>query len=177
MPSPYPSSPATELTIPFLPRRSSATAAPTLSVSPGTLADPEFPVKARSGRAEEIVTCIGCNQGCLDPIFSMEPVECMVNPRAGREFEVPPEKKAAKPKKVMVVGGGPAGLSAARTAAQAGHKVTLYEKEAYLGGQMPLSAAIDERCEMGAFVGPFAEQAKAAGAFIVSGVEVKRRER
>ena len=136
------------------------------------LADPEFPVKAMTGKASEIVPCIGCNQGCLDRIFNMEPVECMVNPRAGREYEVPPVQKASKPKKVMVVGGGPAGLSAARTAAQAGHKVTLYEKEASLGGQMPLSAAIDERCEMGAFVKPFAEQAKAAGALIAVGVKV-----
>ena len=72
----------------------------------------------------------------------------------------------------MVVGGGPAGLSAARTAAQAGHRVTLYEKEIALGGQMPLAAATEERCEMGAFVKPFAEQAKAAGAFIAAGVEV-----
>jgi len=136
------------------------------------LADPEFPVKAMTGRAKEIVPCIGCNQGCLDRIFNMEPVECMVNPRAGREFEVPPVQKAAKPKKVMVVGGGPAGLSAARTAAQCGHKVTLYEKETSLGGQMPLAAATEERCEMGTFVKPFAEQAKASGAFIAAGVEV-----
>jgi 2,4-dienoyl-CoA reductase (NADPH2) len=136
------------------------------------LADPEFPVKAQTGRTKEIVTCIGCNQGCLDRIFNMEPVECMVNPRAGREFEVPPVKKAEKPRKVMVVGGGPAGLSAARTAAEAGHKVTLYEKEAFLGGQMPLAAAIEERCEMGAFVKPFTELAKAAGTSILTGVEV-----
>lgn len=136
------------------------------------LADPEFPVKAMTGRAKEIVPCIGCNQGCLDKIFNMEPVECLVNPRAGREFEVPPVQKAAQPKKVMVVGGGPAGLSAARTAAQAGHRVTLYEKEKHLGGQMPLAAATEERCEMGAFIAPFAEQAKAAGAFIAAGVEV-----
>ncbi len=136
------------------------------------LADPEFPVKAMTGRTGEISPCIGCNQGCLDRIFSMEPVECLVNPRAGRECEVPPVQKTAKPKKVMIVGGGPAGLSAARTAAQAGHKVILYEKEAWLGGQMPIASAIEERCEMGAFVGPFAEQAKAAGAFLVAGVEV-----
>jgi 2,4-dienoyl-CoA reductase (NADPH2) len=136
------------------------------------LADPEFPMKAMTGRTNEIVPCIGCNQGCLDRIFSMEPVECMVNPRAGREFEIPPVQKAARSRKVMVVGGGPAGLSATRTAAQAGHKVTLYEKEAHLGGQMPLASAIDERREMGAFVEPFAEQAKAAGAMIASGIEV-----
>ncbi|MGE5844096.1 MAG: FAD-dependent oxidoreductase [Syntrophaceae bacterium] len=136
------------------------------------LADPEFPVKAMTGRAKEIVPCIGCNQGCLDRIFNMEPAECLVNPRAGREYEVPPVQKAAKPKKVMVVGGGPAGLSAARTAAQCGHNVTLYEKEPALGGQMPLAAATEERCEMGAFVKPFAEQAKASGALIAAGVEV-----
>ena len=60
------------------------------------LADPEFPVKAMTGRTNEIVPCIGCNQGCLDRIFSMEPVECMVNPRAGREFEIPPVAESGK---------------------------------------------------------------------------------
>jgi 2,4-dienoyl-CoA reductase (NADPH2) len=136
------------------------------------LADPEFPVKAMTGRAKEIVPCIGCNQGCLDRIFNLEPVECLVNPRAGRESEIPPVQKAAKPVKVMVVGGGPAGLSATRTAARAGHAVTLYEKHADLGGQMPLAAATEERREMKAFLAPFAEEAKAAGAVIRTGVEV-----
>ena len=136
------------------------------------LADPEFPLKAMTGRAKEIVPCIGCNQGCLDRIFNMEPVECLVNPRAGREFEVPPVQKAARPKKIMVVGGGPAGLTAARTAARAGHAVTLYEKLAELGGQMVLAGATEERREMGIFVAPFAEQAKAAGAVIRTGVDV-----
>jgi len=136
------------------------------------LADPEFPVKAMTGRAKEIVPCIGCNQGCLDRIFNMEAVECLVNPRAGREFEVPPVRKTERPKKVMVVGGGPAGLSAARTAAQAGHEVTLYEKNPRLGGQVLLAAAAEERREMGAFLEPFAEQARAAGAVIRTGVEV-----
>jgi len=136
------------------------------------LADPEFPVKAMTGRAKEIVPCIGCNQGCLDRIFNMEPVECLVNPRAGREFEVPPVQKAARRKKIMVVGGGPAGLTAARTAARAGHAVTLYEKLAELGGQMVLAGATEERREMGIFVAPFAEQAKAAGAVIRTGVDV-----
>ncbi|MGB4189584.1 MAG: FAD-dependent oxidoreductase [Syntrophales bacterium] len=136
------------------------------------LADPEFPVKAMTGRTEEIVPCIGCNQGCLDRIFNMEPVECLVNPRAGREFEVPPVQKAARRKKIMVVGGGPAGLTAARTAARAGHAVTLYEKLAELGGQMVLAGATEERREMGIFVAPFAAQAKAAGAVIRTGVDV-----
>jgi len=136
------------------------------------LADPEFPVKAMTGRVREIVPCIGCNQGCLDRIFNMEAVECLVNPRAGREFEVPPVQKSRIPKRVMVVGGGPAGLSAARTAAQAGHEVTLYEKNPRLGGQVLLAAAAEERREMGAFLEPYAEQARAAGAVIRMGVEV-----
>jgi 2,4-dienoyl-CoA reductase (NADPH2) len=72
----------------------------------------------------------------------------------------------------MIVGGGPAGLSAARTAALAGHRVTLYEKEARLGGQMNIASAVEERGEMGAFIFPFTEQAKAAGASIVTGMEV-----
>ncbi|MBE9547170.1 MAG: NADH:flavin oxidoreductase, partial [Proteobacteria bacterium] len=73
----------------------------------GLIADPEMPNKARNGRLNEITPCIGCNQGCLDNVFVMKPIECMVNPRAGRELDAPPISKTETPKKVMVIGGGP----------------------------------------------------------------------
>jgi 2,4-dienoyl-CoA reductase (NADPH2) len=105
------------------------------------IADPELPVKIRSGRMNEVVPCIGCNQGCLDAIFSGSTVSCTVNPRVGREAA--PEAVAAQtPKKIFVAGGGPAGMQFALTAAQRGHDVTLFEKDEKLGGQVNLIGAI-----------------------------------
>ena len=130
------------------------------------LADPEMPNKAREGRLDEITLCIGCNQGCLDNSLRHRPVECMVNPRVGREHEVANKVQATHPKKVMVVGGGPAGLFAAKTAALAGHRVTLYEKNENLGGQLFLAGAVEGRREFRPFVERLARQVETAGVSI-----------
>ncbi|TCP08180.1 NADPH-dependent 2,4-dienoyl-CoA reductase [Caldimonas thermodepolymerans] len=98
------------------------------------LADPAFVRKAAEGRADEINTCIGCNQACLDNIFSGRITSCLVNPRACRETELVARQPAA-PRRVAVVGAGPAGLACAVTAAEQGHQVTLYEAGADIGGQ------------------------------------------
>jgi len=103
------------------------------------IADPDLPEKARTGRENEIVHCIGCAQGCFDHLQVGQVVECLCNPRAGHEKETRIEKTAA-PKKVLVVGGGPAGMSAAAAAADRGHQVTLLEKSPRLGGQLHLAA-------------------------------------
>ena len=107
------------------------------------IADPEWPRKAREGHLDEIVPCIACNQGCFDHIFAAQPVGCLMNPRAGHEDKYrldgstrPTVGPAAKAKRVMVIGGGPAGMEAALTAAARGHQVTLYEKAERLGGQL-----------------------------------------
>lgn len=104
------------------------------------LADPELPNKVKEGRYDEIISCISCNQGCFDPIFSGQSVGCILNPRTGREQEFNVEKTGA-PKKVLVAGGGPAGMEFALTAARRGHEVTLYEKDDRLGGQVNLAMA------------------------------------
>jgi 2,4-dienoyl-CoA reductase-like NADH-dependent reductase (Old Yellow Enzyme family)/thioredoxin reductase len=100
----------------------------------GLLADPEMPQKAREGRLDEIRTCIACNT-CMQSIFKKGRIECLVNPMLGREQEmafVP----TTKPKKVMVVGGGPGGLNVAWVAAKRGHDVYVYEKRKEFGGQL-----------------------------------------
>jgi len=103
------------------------------------IADPYLAEKAYEGRYEVITHCIGCNQGCFDHIFYLQPVTCTVNPRAGRELEFK-TKKAAAPRRIAVVGGGPAGMKAALTAVERGHQVTLFEKSDVLGGQLNLAA-------------------------------------
>ena len=104
------------------------------------IADPEWPKKAKEGRALEIRPCVACNQGCTDTIFSGRPVFCIVNPRAGFEAERNVQG-TRRPMDVMVVGAGPGGLKAAITATQAGHRVEIYERNAEIGGQIKLAGS------------------------------------
>ena len=105
------------------------------------LADPDFVNKAAAGRADAINTCIGCNQTCLDHIFNRQLCSCLVNPYACHETDVEVLPTEA-PKKVAVVGAGMAGLAAATTLAERGHKVTLYEAQDRIGGQFNYAKAI-----------------------------------
>ncbi|GGE79806.1 NADPH-dependent 2,4-dienoyl-CoA reductase [Streptosporangium jomthongense] len=111
-----------------------------ISMARPFLADPHFVKKAREGRANEINTCIACNQACLDFIFSSRPVSCLVNPRAGRETEFR-DTPTESPSKLAVVGGGAAGMATAAEAARLGHDVTLFEAQDKLGGQLNLARA------------------------------------
>ena len=105
------------------------------------LADADFVAKAAAGRADEINTCIACNQACLDQIFERTIASCLVNPRACRETELIVAPAAVR-KRVAVVGAGPAGLACATTAAEAGHAVTLFEAADEIGGQFNLAKRI-----------------------------------
>lgn len=117
-----------------------------VAIGRGLIADPDFPNKAKAGKENEIIHCVACGQGCFDNLVKLRPIECLCNPRAGHEHEpLPP--KSERPKKVLVIGGGAAGMSAAMGAAERGHAVTLIEKSMRLGGQLYLAGAPPGRSE------------------------------
>ena len=122
-----------------------------IGMARGSLADPFLPVKARQGHLSNIRYCIGCLQGCEQKLFEGTSITCLVNPRIGLEYEselTPVET----PKKVLVIGGGPGGLMAAETAARRGHRVTVYEKKADLGGQFKSAAYPIGKGELATFI-------------------------
>ena len=112
-----------------------------ISMARPFLADPEWVNKAKQEREDEINTCIGCNQACLDHVFQQKVASCLVNPRACHETELnynPTDNK----KKIAIVGAGPAGISAASIAAQRGHDVTLFDADSEIGGQFSIAKQI-----------------------------------
>ena len=112
-----------------------------VSIVRGQIADPHLANKAREGRAEDVRPCLSCNQMCWGRRFRDYWISCLINPSAGREWEWGGDRftPADRPKRVLVVGGGPAGLEAARVAAERGHQVTLAEASDRLGGQFRLA--------------------------------------
>ena len=126
------------------------------------LADAEFVSKAAEGRAEQINTCIACNQACLDHIFSRQMCSCLVNPRACHETEFL-VSAAAEKKRIAVVGAGPAGLACATTLAERGHEVTLFEAGGQIGGQFNLARRIPGKEEFAETLRYFANKLKSTG--------------
>jgi 2,4-dienoyl-CoA reductase-like NADH-dependent reductase (Old Yellow Enzyme family)/thioredoxin reductase len=142
-----------------------------ISIGRGMLADPQLPRKAREGRVDDIVLCISCNEGCNARLGEQLDVTCVMNPAVGREREFA-LKPAAVRKRVMVVGGGPAGMEAARVAAMRGHDVTLYEKEVELGGQVRLASVPPTREELGDLTRNLVHQLEMLGVRIKLGTAV-----
>ena len=135
------------------------------------IADPDLPRKAREGRLDDIRTCVGANEGCIDRIYQGKPVTCVQNPAAGREVELGDVRPAPTARMVVVVGGGVAGLEAARMAALRGHRVRLLERGAELGGQVLLAARAPARAEYAGIVRFLASQIRQLGVDVRLGVE------
>lgn len=134
------------------------------------LADSEWVNKVAEGRVDEINTCIGCNQACLDHTFSNQRASCLVNPRAAHETEIV-YRKATQPKRVAVVGAGPAGMSAATVAAECGHTVTLFEASDRIGGQFNWAMQVPGKEEFAQTLRFFGKRLE------ITGVQVKLGER
>jgi len=132
------------------------------------IADPEWPNKVAAGRVDDIMPCISCNKGCHDPLKKVRHTICLVNAEAGREAELQ-ITPAETPRKVIVVGGGPAGLEAARVAALRGHNVTLYEKQDRLGGRWYLGSQVPCKEHFYDLIEYFRDQALKHGAKIETG--------
>ena len=134
------------------------------------LADPEWPNKVKQGRLEDIRPCIGCHEGCLKRIFDGKYLSCAVNPATGmeREFTIKP---AEQKKSVLVIGGGPGGMEAARVATLRGHQVTLWEKGNALGGNLIPASIPDFKQDYGSLINFLATQIRKLGVTIELGKE------
>jgi 2,4-dienoyl-CoA reductase (NADPH2) len=136
------------------------------------LADPEFVNKAAEDRADEINTCIGCNQACLDHIFAGKLTTCLVNPRACHETELN-YLPTTQPRRIAVVGAGPAGLAAATVAAQRGHQVTLFDSANEIGGQFNVARRIPGKEEFAETLRYFARKLQTTGVEVHLGQRVE----
>ena len=145
-----------------------------ISLGRALIADPDWPLKAREGRDLDILPCVSCNQECLDNVFQLKPVGCLMNPEAGREEQ--PLQRTAQPKDVLVIGGGPAGLVAATTAARRGHRVTLTEAKPQCGGQLFAASAAPSKDEFARIAPTWEHQARLAGVKIETRIEMTKED-
>ncbi|NTZ70138.1 FAD-dependent oxidoreductase [Pseudomonas protegens] len=138
------------------------------------ICDPQMPNKSDSGRAEDVRACIACNQACIGHFHKGLPISCIQHPETGRELLYGQPKPSAPGKRILVVGGGPAGMKAAAVAAQRGHRVTLYEASAQLGGQIQLAQLLPRRSEFGGASTNLQREMQLAGVEVVRNTRVDR---
>jgi hypothetical protein len=138
------------------------------------ICDPEMPNKTARGAPEDIRACIACNQACIGHFHKGYPISCIQNPASGRELRFGTLSRAARRKKVMVIGGGPAGMKAAVVAAERGHHVALFEAERRLGGQALLAQMLPGRAEFGGLITNLQREMELAGVHIHKNARVDR---
>lgn len=138
------------------------------------ICDPELANKAARGALDDIRACIGCNQACIGHMQQGFPISCIQHPETGRERRYGTIAPADEALRVIVAGGGPAGMKAAAVAAARGHHVTLFEQHAELGGQVRLARLLPERTEFGGIITNLEREMRAAGARVELGVRVDR---
>jgi len=138
------------------------------------IADPDMAAKARAGRLDDIRACIGCNQACIGHMQTGYGISCIQHPETGHERAYGTRASAAPRKRVIVAGGGPAGMKAAAVAAERGHDVTLYEGARRLGGQALLAQLLPRRAEFGGLITNLERELAASGAKVVRGTAVDR---
>ena len=138
------------------------------------ICDPQMPNKSDSGHAEDVRACIACNQACIGHFHKGLPISCIQHPETGRELLYDQPKPSARGKRILVVGGGPAGMKAAAVAAQRGHHVTLYEASAQLGGQVQLAQLLPRRSEFGGASTNLQREMQLAGVEVVRNTRVDR---
>ena len=138
------------------------------------ICDPQMPAKSESGRLDDIRACIGCNQACIGHILLGYPVSCIQHPETGRELEYGTKTAAVEPRKILIAGGGPAGMKAAAVASERGHQVTLYEQTSQLGGQTLLAQLLPRRAEFGGIATNLTREVELAGVEVIKSTEVTR---
>ena len=138
------------------------------------ISDPEMPNKTARGALDDIRACIACNQACIGHFHKGYPISCIQNPASGRELRFGTLSPAARRKRVLVVGGGPAGMKAAATAAERGHQATLFEAERRLGGQALLAQMLPGRAEFGGLITNLQREMELAAVPVHKGVRVDR---
>ncbi|MFJ2382554.1 oxidoreductase [Pseudomonas protegens] len=138
------------------------------------ICDPQMPNKSDSGHSEDVRACIACNQACIGHFHKGLPISCIQHPETGRELLYGQPKPSARGKRILVVGGGPAGMKVAAVAAQRGHRVTLYEASAQLGGQIQLAQLLPRRSEFGGASTNLQREMQLAGVEVVRNTRVDR---
>ncbi|QEN47800.1 oxidoreductase [Pseudomonas protegens] len=138
------------------------------------ICDPQMPNKSERGHSDDVRACIACNQACIGHFHKGLPISCIQHPETGRELLYGQPKPSARGKRILVVGGGPAGMKAAAVAAQRGHRVTLYEASAQLGGQIQLAQLLPRRSEFGGASTNLQREMQLAGVEVLRNTRVDR---